>query len=73
MILEIIKISAAIILGTVALGIILFFFYFIWNLIEGLIIGIKEGYRQALHENGVYSFKELIEKKKKENESKRTN
>jgi hypothetical protein len=66
MILEIIKVSSAIILGTIALGIVLFFFYYLWQIINGLVGGIKEGIKELYLENNVSSWKELIEKKKKE-------
>ena len=66
MILEIIKISSAIILGTIALGIILFLFYFLWELVDGVFQGIKQGIEELYLKNNVFSWKELIEKKKKE-------
>jgi hypothetical protein len=66
MILEIIKISSAIILGFIALGIIAFIIAFISWTIIGVIQGVKEGIKDVYYENGVSSFKELLEKKKKE-------
>jgi hypothetical protein len=64
--LEIIKISAAIILGTLALGIIVFILTFASWLVSGFIQGVKQGLEELYYENNVSSFKELIEKKKKE-------
>ena len=66
MLIEIIQISAAIILGTVAFGIVLFFFHFLFSLLLAMIQGIREGWREILHENRVSSFKELVAKKRKE-------
>lgn len=64
MILEIIKISSAIILGTLALFIILFLFYFVCHVINAFIEGLKTSYQDTLHKEGVLSFKELVEKKR---------
>jgi hypothetical protein len=57
MILEIIKISAAIILGFIALGIITFILTFAW----WTIIGVKEGIKEAL-----IDLPKIIEEKKAE-------
>ena len=65
MILEVIKISSAIILGTIAFTIVLFLFYFVWYLIDGFTQGFKQAYQLALKEANVSTFKELIEWRKK--------
>ena len=70
MILEIIKISSAIILGTIALGIILFLFYFLWESVDGVFQGIKQGIEELYLENNVSSWKEFIEKKRKKSTTK---
>jgi hypothetical protein len=58
MILEIIRISAAIILGFIALGIIIFIFTFAW----WTIIGVTEGVKEALRD-----LPKIIEEKKPRN------
>jgi uncharacterized membrane-anchored protein YitT (DUF2179 family) len=66
MILEIIKIFSAIILGTIVFGIVLFLFYFLWQVFDGLVQGIKQGLKEVYKENNVSSWEEFIEKKKKD-------
>ena len=65
MIMEIIKISAAIVLGSLALSIIVFVLTFISWIISGFIQGAKEGYNEVLKQNNASSFKKLIENKRR--------
>jgi len=62
MILEVIKISTAIILVTIASIIVLFLFYFVWQFIEEF----KKQYQLKLKEANVSTFKELKQWKKKQ-------
>jgi len=51
MLMEIIKISAAIVLGSIALSIILFVFFFCMWFIQGMIQGAKEALEEKSWEN----------------------
>jgi len=66
MTIEIIKISSAIILGFIALGLVVFLLSLVWWIISGFIEGVKQGIEELYHEAGVSSFKQYVEKKKKD-------
>jgi hypothetical protein len=57
MIMEIIKISSAIILGFIALGLVVFLLSLVWWIINGFIQGVREGLRD---------LPKIIEEKKAE-------
>ena len=70
MTIEIIKISSAIILGFIALGLVVFLLYLVWWIISGFIEGVKQGIEELYLENNVSSWKEFIEKKRKKSTTK---
>jgi hypothetical protein len=67
MILEIIKISAAIILSIIALGFVIFIFTFCWWLLTGFIEGIQEGLKdipKIIEEKKAEKIRKKLDKKK---------